>query len=669
MQAIKKQYKVFLSIIGVLLIFVIGSSYYLIKSQVDMSQIVMLKHANIFTSKIEQAMNDFYVDLTYMINTQEILNYLKQDDTTPESKEKLKIFYEKYNMLISSMKIYDEKYERTYYKTDNNYYILSPRSYKINPKEGLKYTKTILFDNDFMVMILPIKNNKGEITANLELLLNFKQYLLYEMNNYYIEEEAWMIAMDTVNDDDIFIHSNNLIPSAEISMPQHHLISNLLVSKLAGKINLTITYKGKKIYLIAAYSPVKVFDKSYGIIVATPRNRILQPAIISTFIFAVLIFVSISLFITLFRIYHHRIKRAKIETIQSESSFYNLIEILPVGLICLNKERKITLINPQLKSMFGINPDDKVIGLNINDIDNQELNFIVSFNNTPNDPSFQKISIYQDKEKKWFLRYNLSILIGDNQETLIVIIDISEQERAIQLSEEANKARVEFLSNISHEIKTPLTSIKGFSTLLQKKDLDNDSTFFLDNIIKSTDNLLQIFTHIINLAKLEAKQYTLNPLPVNLVQICTDVTLNFKSSEEIRFEVLLPESIPTIFVDLDKLKLILINLLDNAFKFTKEGIVRFELQIMEEMDDFLKAKIRVTDTGIGIPKEKQDMIFKPFVQGDGSFTREHNGIGIGLAISSRLARLLGTEIMLENSDAKGSSFSIRLTLEKYKSAE
>lgn len=666
MQVVKNQYRIFIIIISLILFFLIISSYYLIKSQINLSSKVMQKHANIFANKTEDDFNAFYTNTLYLVNSETLNSYLLSEKIDQNIGDKLKIYYEKYHELISSITISNSDYQRIYYRTENNNYTLSSISYQQNPNYKLKYSKTLSYDKDYIVLTLPIKNSKGIICANFELLLNLNQYLINQMKRYYIDEDTWLISLDPNSNQYLYIHEGILIPSQKIYLSNLDNIINVISSKLTGKIIHYIKYNKHKIYLISGFSPIKIFDQTYGIIASTPRNQMLLPVVISTLLFVLLILITLSLFIILFNIYKNRIKKAKFETIQSESSFNSLIELLPLGIISFDNQEIITITNPELRKMFLINENTKLNGLKIDSIDCSDLAFAVKFNSGNAHENIQKISIMQNKEKKWFLKYKLSHQIGENIENMILFIDITNQENAFQLAEESNKARVEFLSNISHEIKTPLTSIKGFSSLLIKKDLDDEGLYFLDNIRKSTDNLLDLFTHIISLAKLEANQYTLNLLPVDIQQIVKEISKIYKSEKEVKFKVKLTQDLPIIITDMDKIKLILHNLINNSFKFTNKGEILFETALLHQTDNEATIKFNIKDTGIGIPKDKQEVIFEPFVQADGSFTREHNGIGIGLAISSKLAKLLGSNIILEESNEKGSLFSLTLTLEKYK---
>lgn len=237
-------------------------------------------------------------------------------------------------------------------------------------------------------------------------------------------------------------------------------------------------------------------------------------------------------------------------------------------------------------------------------------------------------------------------------------------------AEESNKLKTEFLNNMSHEVRTPMNGIIGFSQLLEIPDMDdNTRKNYIDIIQKSSNQLLGIIDNIIEISKLGTKQVDLFERETDLNKLLSELyaVFNIKAQESginLVFNKCLADEYSIIIIDNIKLYKILSNLLENAIKFTNNGIVEFGYSvknIKQPMTVDKKAiQFYVKDTGIGINKEKQDIIFEKFLQADPELSRQYGGLGLGLAIVKENTELMGGEIGLDSEDGKGSTFYITL---------
>ncbi|MBN1437209.1 MAG: PAS domain S-box protein [Sedimentisphaerales bacterium] len=225
----------------------------------------------------------------------------------------------------------------------------------------------------------------------------------------------------------------------------------------------------------------------------------------------------------------------------------------------------------------------------------------------------------------------------------------------------ANRAKSEFLANMSHEIRTPMNAIIGFSDLLSQEDLSPEHAQYVNMIITSSKNLLTIIDDILDFSKIEAGKLDIEKIECSLEELLGNVSLMLKSKAtekgldfEVRYKTTFPAFIHT---DPTRVYQCLTNLIGNAIKFTDEGHVYVTVSL-EEIEGNPHIRFDVEDSGIGIPVDKQDLIFESFSQADGSTTRTFGGTGLGLTITKKLAELLGGSISVESEVGKGSVFSL-----------
>ena len=241
------------------------------------------------------------------------------------------------------------------------------------------------------------------------------------------------------------------------------------------------------------------------------------------------------------------------------------------------------------------------------------------------------------------------------------------QERTKQANE-ANEAKTLFLSNISHELRTPINGILGFSKILSSTKLDEEQRDFLETIYKNSQELLSIVNNILDVAQTQSGQIELENSYFNLFELFESLAHLYaieSSKKEIEFLLWIDPALSYILVESDseKIKQVLMNLISNALKFTKaKGQVVVSITKESSRKGVVAVRFEVTDTGIGISDEQQKRVFSAFTQADNSSTREFSGVGLGLTLASLWVNLLGGELNLESLEGRGTTVSFTLNL-------
>ncbi len=362
----------------------------------------------------------------------------------------------------------------------------------------------------------------------------------------------------------------------------------------------------------------------------------------------------------------------------SEQRFRQLSELLPEMVFEANAGRNITFANNYLLKSLGYNQKQLAEGIKIEELfdtaHKKKLVTTLSVCKGQSDLPIMELDAKCSNGKLFPALTHINAIFSNGKLSryMGVMVDITDRKqqeieliRAKEQAEEASKTKEQFLSTMSHEIRTPMNAVIGMANILLQEDPKPEQTENLHTLKFSAENLLTLLNDILDISKIEAGKVDLIKEEFNVKQQATNLINSFRSiasQKGINVRAEIEPDVPNLIVgDRVRLNQVITNLIGNAIKFTDSGEVALRLKLVKRTKSTATIYFSVTDTGIGISKERQSYIFQEFTQAHRDTSRKFGGTGLGLAISQRLVMLQGGSIQVESQPNAGSKFFFSLT--------
>jgi signal transduction histidine kinase/CheY-like chemotaxis protein len=662
----KKDSFCFILIVVVVILLNIYFNITIYKNQIAFQRNILLGQAEASANEIENSLIKFENEVKALLlsNTLPGIN-LTVNNTDQDGLRSLQMLFANNRELIKNIIIFDG--ERNVFNltfNSNNNLLIDP--YITQQQIELKDKETITRSEDSYLYAFPVYKY-GQLVANITFTLNLKDYLLSFYKGYFHNNDFWQWVADQ-NEEIIFTNAK-----ASVIMTDSLILKEKTDLELSGFLKHPVLLDEKSEQLFSAYTSMNILNEKFRVVFSMKKsfvfdlilNRLIISGVLSTAIILFFFFMYLGKF-------GKRILQNKKDYFDF-SSIQTVFDNLPLGILVVDQDQDIKIMNQVAKEMLLLREDELISGKSLIDRFMLSRDYYDTASNTAFD-SNQFVLYKHEGEEVAVLKKEHPIVISNEEYVLNAFMDVTEIEKARKYEAAANTAKSEFLAKMSHEIRTPMNGIIGMAEALDKETLTGNQREFVQIIRRSADILLSLIDDILDFSKIEAGKMQLEEIPFKLreeVKFAVDLFRPIISEKHLEFNCIVNPDVPdNIIGDPFRLRQILSNLISNAVKFTHEGVIQIGISLEEEYNNNLTLLFSVEDTGVGIPRNRIESIFNSFTQAEESTSRKYGGSGLGTTIAKQLVTLMHGEMWVQspssiskNPNYPGSKFSF--TIEVY----
>jgi signal transduction histidine kinase/DNA-binding response OmpR family regulator len=653
-----------LAIISILAL--VGSNVYYYfdtyRWQIQTQETILKKELLVCYNQIDQTLNRTQTNLVLMITHNELDSLFEDNSRTLEIQRRMEMLYNRYGEYLNTLTIVRVSDGSAYTLKQNPNQSFTYYFKKETIRSAFNHNQLIDAKGETLTYVQPLYNDL-KIFGYIELEFRVKDFFrtsfysfsLGDLQFQWVLKYNGTVLYNTIENDNFY----PVIDSRE-------LINNS--SEVFSRIH-SINIDNKEVRVLSLFLHSKMSEPGYFLVFSLPikmlKGSIVRNAFLIGFISLLIILIIMGFYG--YTLYNQQKKERRLR--QSEQALNKMLHYLPVGILLVDQNREIKLINKAAKKLFYLEDEDQVLG---QILDEKKLLSQYELLSSTSYSKYDNRYILKDKEGKEHVLSNEKIpffLLNERY-----FIDFYHEITPFLTSDlkNAQTPQSEFIANISHELRTPLNGIIGMNELLvNSTNIPKDEREMAKVARRSAETLLTLINDILDFSKIEAGKFEIESIPFNLHDEVASTIQSFAQNARAKKLTLTWHSstrLPYDFMgDPIRIRQVFSNLIGNAIKFTPSGRVHLSIEESRMLNGGKALQFSVKDTGIGIKNEKLSTIFNPFSQADQTTTRKFGGTGLGTTISKQLVNLMGGEIwagspsgLSENPDFPGAEFAFTL---------
>lgn len=594
------------------------------------------RQVQIVGNSIDNANNSFISDLNEIIFSGDIALFFTNPEHQRISREKLRLFYSKYDDFISGIKLFDSNKNEFTLKREANEWL--EQTFVLHIQEDLTTTEKLTFSNRKFEYFLPVYTNNAAI-MNIVVSVDYQKYFTEIFSAFNLKDYQWQWV---IGEEGNIIYTNNEF--RQVLSGLEKITGAIREGNSGNLIHRAETGSGIQ-EVISSYYSSQLLQRDIGIVFSSPTNVFQKYIIRNSLLSGVGTLLILAAVVIVFA---ENLKRrgAEIRRLkESESMLFRLIEEMPAGVIIYNKSREILKANKIAARYYSYDNEADMKGKIYPEYSSAESTSYYS--KYPGGTFSPEQFVILKKEMGEIILFRNTIPVGFMGEdaTLEMLVDVTMLESARKQEAQSNIAKTEFIARMSYEIRTPMNGIIGMTDILSRQALSPEAKEIVNLLRRSTEVLLNIVNDILDFSKMEAGKMILDEVPFNLreeIVYCYDLARKSVDEKILLINIDMQEEIPDrVIGDPSRLRQVLTNFLNHSLSNTSEGVINLKCRLKEKNNSRMELEFEITDSGRPFDKASLKKIFGEYVTSDPRAFRDTGQTGFGTILARQLVELMG----------------------------
>jgi signal transduction histidine kinase/CheY-like chemotaxis protein len=646
-----------------LIILVANFLYYrnLYNKQIQYIVALLDRQVQIVGLSVDNTNNNFSSDLNEISYSEDLAMFFRNKDNQNRAKDKMKLFYSKYENFVTGIKLFDNNRNEFTLKKDELLWL--DQEYTLHVQGEIYYPDKIVVENKKYEYFLPVFEN-NIVVGNIAVSVDYQNYFDEIFSVFNLKDYQWQWV---VSDSGEIVYDN---ADRKIVYSQLNTITTALNEGSVENIVHKASIENKTTEILSSYYSTQLLGRDLGIVFSAPTD-FFQKYIVRNSIFivvATLFIVQAIIFVFWRRLKSQKSESKRLE--ESEKMLFKLIEEMPVGVIIHNKDREIIKANKVAATQYYYSGEEEMKGKLFPENSISDVSEYFAKNLAGNFNPDQFVIIKKEIGEIVLYRNSIPVVFMGEEANMEILIDVTMLESARKQEAKANVAKSEFLARMSYEIRTPLNGIIGMTDVLNKYELTDETKEIVSILRRSTEILLNIINDILDFSKIETGKMILDEIPFDLreeVSYCADLAKTYIADKDVRFSYSVDENVPeSIIADSFRLRQVLTNIIYHSARNTEKGEIRLNCRLQSNRSGIVTLGFELADTGINFDKASLKKIFGDFVNIE-SKVKSSDESGFGTILARQLVEMMGGDFIAESpSGISGNSGTkIRFSITAY----
>jgi signal transduction histidine kinase/CheY-like chemotaxis protein len=606
---------------------------------------------------VDDANLNFISDLNKINNPADLEKFFIDPASASRAIENMKLFYSKYQNLITSIRLYDNKMNE-YTLTKEEDIWLGDQPFITQVQSPIVFPEQLAFENKRYNFYQPLLKDNVPV-GNMVVTIDYQKYFEDIFSVFNLKDYQWQWVVSD-SGDIIFNNSGNKITYFQVDR-----ITSAVESGSIANTKHKANIDGKSKDLISSYYSTQLVTRELGLVFSAPTD-FFQKYITRNSLFIVigtLFLIQLIIYIFWRYIKTQSTDRKRLE--ESENMLFKLIGEMPVGVIIHDTNREIIKANKVAAAQYSYSNEEEMKGKifpesSISDVSNYfSKNLGGSFN-----PE-QFVIIKKEIGEIVLFRNSIPVVFMGENANMELLIDVTMLESARKQEAKANEAKSEFLARMSYEIRTPLNGIIGMTDILRKQSLSKETGEIVVILRRSTEVLLNIINDILDFSRIETGKMLLDEIPFNLreeIDYCTEFANTYISEKDVIFTCTVDDNIPeSIIADPYRLRQVLSNLINHSAANTEKGEIRLNCRLNSNNGGIITIGFELQDTGLSFDKASFKRIFGDFVNIESKAVKSKDESGFGTILARQLVEMMGGVLTAESPSGLHGNMGTKIT--------